>query len=200
MNKAKSIITAGFLPVATMKSLLNSPNTGIRWLVLAIGFGLTACSPHTAPAPGIDREPRHFTGTLTATGTRQTLPFEANRQAAIFKLTGSLLLKGTERPNLGFKVDILGFSDTTSGMIGRSVWTDQKGNQAFSEIQAKEVGPGRRVEGRFIGGTGRYTGVSGEYSFTWHYLTNSQEGEVSGRIDDLQGWARLQPANGGSTP
>jgi len=53
------------------------------------------------------------------------------------------------------------------------------------------VGPGHLVEGRFVGGTGRYAGVSGEYSFTWKYLVDNEEGMVSGRVVGLKGWARL---------
>jgi hypothetical protein len=53
------------------------------------------------------------------------------------------------------------------------------------------VGPGNLVEGRFVGGTGRYAGVSGEYSFTWKYLVDNEEGMVSGRVVGLKGWARL---------
>ena len=35
--------------------------------------------------------------------------------------------------------------------------------------------------GTFLGGTGRYAGVTGEYSFQWQYVVDSDEGSVSGR-------------------
>ena len=153
----------------------------------------TACgrSPVPPPVPVASDEIRPFTGTWIATGTRQTLTLEPGRQAAIFNLTGSLLLSGKERLKLGFKADVIGFSDTSQGMQGRSVWTDDKGEKVFSELRGQSVGPGNLVEGRFVGGTGRYAGVSGEYSFTWKYLVDNEEGMVSGRVVGLKGWARL---------
>lgn len=59
------------------------------------------------------------------------------------------------------------------------------------------------IDGRFIGGTGRFAGVSGEYSFRWQTLIENEDGEASGRVVDLKGWARLgtlntlPPATGG---
>ncbi len=121
-------------------------------------------------------------------------------QAAIFSVSGSLLLAGRERPSLGFRAEIIGFSDSQTGMVGRSVWIDQRGDKAFSELSGESALPGHSIKGRFIGGTGRYAGVTGEYSFTWQRLSESEDG-VSGRVGDLAGWARLAapvaPAQGG---
>jgi hypothetical protein len=162
-------------------------------LALAMSLLLAACErpsePPSAVVPQDDVQP--FTGTWSATGNRQTLQLAAGHRVAIFKVSGSLLLTGKQRPHLGFKADVIGFSDTLSGLQGRSVWTDEHGEQAFSELRGEEVGPGKLVQGRFIGGTGRYQGVSGEYTFTWQYLVDNEDGEVSGRVVGLKGWARL---------
>ena len=95
-----------------------------HWMSLVvIGVLLTAgCDgstpPPTALAPG---EVRHFTGTWSATGNRQTMQLEAGHQAAIFKFSGSLLLTGPQRLTTGFKAEVIGFADSLSGSMGRSV-------------------------------------------------------------------------------
>ena len=43
-------------------------------------------------------------------------------------------------------------------MVGRAVWTDERGDQVFSELKGEWVGTGNRIVGTFIGGTGRYAG------------------------------------------
>jgi hypothetical protein len=130
-------------------------------------------------------------GNWSATGTRQTLVLDAGHWAAIFRLSGSLLLTGEQRPGVGFKSEVIGFSDSRSGIQARSVWTDEHGDKVFSELVGAEAGPGKPIEGRFIGGSGRYAGVTGEYSFEWQHLVDSEDGRVSGRVVGLKGWARL---------
>ena len=107
------------------------------------------------------------------------MPLAAGDQAAIFSVKGSLLLAGRERPTLGFRAEIIGFSDSQTGMVGRSVWVDQRGDKAFSELGGESALPGHSIKGRFTGGTGRYAGVTGEYSFTWQRLSESEDG-ISG--------------------
>ena len=53
------------------------------------------------------------------------------------------------------------------------------------------VATGNHIVGTFLGGTGRYAGVTGEYSFEWEYIVESEDGTVSGRAVDLRGRARL---------
>ena len=134
---------------------------------------------------------RTFEGTWNATGTRRTLRLGANDRAAIFDMTGSLLLSGAQRPAVGFRAQAIGFSDSRTGMQGRSVWTDEGGHVVYSELKGEFVGTGNRIVGTFIGGTGRYTGVTGDYSFQWQYVIEAEDGAVSGRVVDFKGRARL---------
>jgi len=48
--------------------------------------------------------------------------------------------------------------------------------------------------GTFLGGTGRYAEVTGEYSFQWRFIVESEDGAVSGRAVDLKGRTRLGSA------
>jgi hypothetical protein len=164
-----------------------------RWLVLA---ALSIVAGSSQPDGAVPREVasnqwRAFEGSWTAAGTRRTLQLGSDRRAAIFDLTGSLLLSGPERPAVGFRAHAIGFSDTREGMEGRCVWTDERGDKVFSALKGEFVGSGNRTIGTFVGGTGRYTGVTGEYSFQWQYVIESEDGAVSGRAIALKGRARL---------
>ena len=120
---------------------------------------------------------------------------DPDHRAAIFDLTGSLLLTGEQRPAVGFQAQAIGFSDSRDGMLGRCIWTDERGEKVYSELKGEAIGSGHRIVGTFTGGTGRYAGLSGEYAFQWQYVIDSEDGGVSGRAVDLKGRVRLaEPA------
>ncbi len=186
-----------------MNDHLPSPNHAIRSLrrVLCIAVVLlAACGrPVDPPGPAVaSGEVRTFTGNWTMTGNRQLMTLDTGRQAGIFKLTGSLLLTGKQRLTAGFKAEVIGFSDTATGMTARCVWTDERGDKVFSELRGESVVPGTLIEGHFVGGTGRYAGVSGDYTFRWQRLADAGDGDVSGRVVGLEGSARLATLAGGN--
>jgi hypothetical protein len=164
-----------------------------RCVMLAPLLFAFACNQPKAPAPETPSagEWRTFEGTWSASGTRQTLNLELNHRASIFDLTGSLLLKGDQGIGVGFQAKAIGMSDSLEGMQGRCVWTDQRGDQLYSELKGEFVAAGKQIEGTFVGGTGRFAGVTGDYSFQWQYVIESEDGTVSGRSVDLKGRARL---------
>ena len=148
----------------------------------------------SAPTQNVSTGDWHaFEGSWTATGTRRTLQMGPDRRTAIFELTGSLLLTGAERPALGFQARVIGFSDSDTGMVGRCVWTDEHNEMVYSELKGQNVGSGARIIGTFVGGTGRYAGATGEYTFKWQYVVGegAEDGALSGRVVDLKGRARL---------
>jgi hypothetical protein len=164
-----------------------------------------ACGQSGGPVPETLRagEWHAFEGTWTAAGTRRTLRLGPDERAAIFELTGSVLLTGAERPAVGFRAQAIGFSDSRAGMQGRCVWTDERGDRVYSELRGEFVGTGNHIVGTFIGGTGRYAGVTGDYTFQWQYVVDTEDGAVSGRVVDLKGRAQLgqaapAPARGAS--
>jgi hypothetical protein len=172
------------------------------WLVLAALLFTAACGqsggPTTSTPPA--GEWHAFEGTWTAAGTRRTLRLGADHRAAIFELTGSMLLTGPQRPAVGFKAQAIGFSDSRAGMQGRCVWTDERGDMVYSELKGEAVGSGNHIVGTFVGGTGRYAGVTGDYTFQWQYVVDAEDGAVSGRVVDLKGRARLgQAASAGGS-
>jgi hypothetical protein len=161
-----------------------------RWLTFLALLLTAMCRQPDGPAPqgGTAGEWRTFEGTWTAAGTRRTLRLGPNERAAIFELTGSVLLTGAQRPAVGF-------SDSRAGMQGRCVWTDERGEMVYSELKGEFVGTGNHIVGTFVGGTGRYAGVTGDYSFQWQYVIGTEDGAVSGRAVNFKGRARLNKAN-----
>jgi hypothetical protein len=105
-----------------------------------------------------------------------------------------VLLTGAQRPAVGFRAQAIGFSDSRAGMQGRCVWTDERGDMVYSELRGEFVGTGNHIVGTFIGGTGRYAGVTGDYTFQWQYVVDTEDGAVSGRVVDFKGRARLGQA------
>lgn len=166
---------------------------GRRWVAIASLLFAAACnqpkipSPES-PAPG---EWRTFEGTWSASGTRQTIKLEADHRASIFDLTGSLLLIGDQGLGVGFQAQAIGFTDSLTGMQGRCVWTDERGDKVYSDLKGEFVATGNHIVGTFVGGTGRYAGATGEYSFQWEFIVESEDGTVSGRAIDLKGRARI---------
>ena len=193
-----------------LRLMAYAPIARAHWLVLGALLLSSACDQSGNPGTATTRpaqtsatsEWHEFEGTWTASGTRRTLNTGSDQHAAIFELTGSLLLSGARRPAVGFEAQVIGFSDTRSGMQGRCVWTDEHGDTVYSDLKGEFVGSGNQITGTFTGGTGRWTGITGEYTFQWQYVVDADDGAVSGRVVDLKGRARLNgpttaPAPGG---
>ncbi|HOX89564.1 MAG TPA: hypothetical protein PLN55_08120 [Burkholderiaceae bacterium] len=171
----------------------------VRLGALALLIGLAGCQP--APPTAADRalaagDWHRFEANFTAAGQRTELDLGESRHAAILDLRGSMLVSSDEAPARGFGVQVIGFSDTESGFVGRAVWTDERGDKLFSALRGQSVQGGARIEGSFLGGTGRFAGAQGSYEFVWRYVLETEEGKVQGRAQDVRGRLRV----GGSAP
>ncbi len=165
----------------------------LRFGVLAVLSIVAACGPAPPPAqttPAADGW-HEFSGTWTAAGTRRTMSLGGERRAAIVDLRGTLLLAGSGRPGIGFRGDAIGFSDSATGFNGRAVWTDEKGDQIYSELRGEGTATGNSLTGTFLGGTGRYAGATGTYEFGWRYVLEAEDGTVEGRATNLKGRVRF---------
>ena len=131
---------------------------------------------------------RSFEGTGTATGHRQILRMGPDRKVSIANFSGSLMLIGEQRLGQGFRLDLIGSTDSLKGGgTGWAVWTDTRGDQVFSEIRGGPIGTGARLTGTLVGGTGRYFGITGEYQFEWQFVIESEDGDIQGRVTGLRG-------------
>jgi hypothetical protein len=79
-------------------------------------------------------------------------------------------------------------------MSGRAVWTDERGDQAYSELRGEGNATGNQIVGTFIGGTGRYAGATGTYEFSWRFLLEGEDGTVQGQSVGLKGRVRFDVA------
>ena len=161
----------------------------MRSITLGALILITACS-HAVAASEVPGEWHTFTGNWIATGTRSTIPLGADRRATIVDLEGTMLLSGDQRPARGFLGEAVVFNDTGAGAEGRGVWTDSDGSQIFSEFHGTGVAGGKKIEGTFIGGTGRFAGATGSFTFTWQFVIDSADGQIQGQTSDLSGRIR----------
>ena len=101
-----------------------------------------------------------------------------------------MLLTGDARPGVGFRAEAIAFFDDSHGLVGRAVWTDERGDQVFSELKGQKFVSGNRITGTITGGTGRFDGADGEYVFQWQYVIEAEEGTIQGRAIGLKGRIR----------
>ena len=108
-----------------------------------------------------------------------------------------MLLAGPERPGVGFRSEVIALVDSDTGLVGRSVWTDEHGDQVFSELKGEGTAERNHITGTILGGTGRYAGATGSYEFSWQFVIEAEDGSIQGRAVDLKGRVRLgQPQRG----
>jgi hypothetical protein len=169
----------------------------------ALAIAVGACGPVTEPPkpPAASGESREFEGSWNGAGSRHTIPLGAERKASIVELRGTMLLAGQGRPGVGFRSDVVALSDSATGLVGRSVWTDEHGDQVFSELKGEGTAARNRITGTILGGTGRYAGATGSYEFSWEFVIEAEDGSIQGRAVGLKG--RVLPGKpdaGGSRP
>ena len=102
-----------------------------------------------------------------------------------------MLLAGPKRPGVGFRSEVIALVDSEHGLVGRSVWTDERGDQVFSELQGEGTAERNHITGKFLGGTGRYAGATGSYEFSWQWVMEAEDGTIQGRAIDLKGRVRI---------
>ncbi len=170
--------------------------------MIAIVLATAACEPTTKPSPPVAAasEWRPFAGSWNAAGTRHTIPLGADRRGSIIELKGTMLLAGPERPGVGFLSQAIALVDSETGLVGRSVWTDEHRDQVFSELKGEGTAARNRITGTILGGTGRYAGATGSYEFSWESVTEGEDGAIQGRAVDLKGRVRPGQAAAGGLP
>jgi hypothetical protein len=169
-----------------------------RPFLLALALAAAACGPATAPSRPAAGGPLEFEGSWNGLGSRHKISLGEDRIGAVVDLKGSMLLTGAGRPGVGFQSEVIGLTDSATGFQGRSVWTDEHGDQVFSELQGQGTAAKNRITGTILSGTGRYAGATGSYEFSWQWVMEGEDGVVQGRAVDLKGRVQPGPAAGGS--
>ena len=169
-------------------------------ILLGLVFIVAACGPPTqSPRPAATgSELMEFEGSWNGAGRRHTISLGENRLGSIIDLKGTMLLRGPGRPGVGFQSQVIGLTDSATGFQGRSVWTDEHGDQVFSELNGEGTAATNQITGTILSGTGRYAGMTGTYAFSWQWVMEGEDGAVHGRAADLKGRVQPGPAAGGS--
>ena len=173
---------------------------GSRFAAAALAAILAASLlPARAEQPAADGW-RPFKATWTLSGTRQLLPTEGARSAAILHLTGPLAVTSGEGLGRGFLGEVIGFDDGATLIVGRAVLTDERGDRIYCSVKGEPVGTGRKATGTITGGTGRYVGLEGTFEFAWQYVVDAEPGEIGGRIANIEGRTRTASSPGREVP
>ena len=189
----------GFLTCVPTHARKRGGDVQRRQFLLCLAFAAAACGRATeSPRPAASGE-LEFQGSWNAAGSRHTISLGEDRLGSIVDLKGTMLLVGPGRPGVGFQSEVIGLSDSATGFQGRSVWTDEHGDQVFSELRGEGTAASNHVTGTVLSGTGRYAGVTGSYEFSWQWVMEGEDGAVHGRAVDLKGRVQPGPAAKGST-
>jgi len=162
-------------------------------LALALTAGPSAAQGQGAPSPDGWRA---FAGSWDITGQRSTVPVEGGTIAGVVVASGAVVLVEADGLSHGFRGEAVTFDDGQGMSVGRAVWTDEHGDRLFSRLKGEPLETGKRIVGTITGGTGRYAGLEGEYSFTWQFVLLGEPGTIQGRAVRLQGRVREK----GTTP
>ena len=156
---------------------------------LAISVGSLAV-PSRAQTPTL--EWRTFVASWNASGHRHRIPTEDGRTAAIIQLAGAVVLTTASAGlSTAFHGEAVAFDDAAQVSAGRAVWTDSRGHRVFSVLKGEPLAKERRIFGTITGGTGPYSGITGDYQLTWQYVVETDDGALQGRGIDLNGRFRF---------
>ena len=169
----------------------------IRRAALVAGSLALALVSLVTPAVGqgtASPEWRGFEGSWSVSGRRSRVPAEGGTTAGVVELSGAVVLTTSGGLSRGFGGEAIGFDDGQGVSLGRAVWTDDRGDRIYSRLKGEPLETGRRIVGTITGGTGRYAGLEGEYSFTWKYVLSVEDGTIQGRAAGLKGRVRRAEA------
>jgi hypothetical protein len=130
-----------------------------------------------------------FDGRWDVVGKALKIELGESRAVTVVKFEGAVVLEGHQRGLArGFRTECVGMQDQKSGGVGRCVWKDRFDHEIWSEISSDSLGTARRSHGNFVGGTGKFEGIEGEFEFQWVYMIPaSEEGPVQGYTTELSG-------------
>jgi hypothetical protein len=157
----------------------------------AMGVAATLLAPAVAAEGAEDWRP--FSATWALAGTRTTLPTEGARPAALVHASGTLVITKGETLGRGFFGDVIGFDDGAYVLVGRAVFTDERGEKVFATLKAQPLATGRTAAGTFTGGTGRWSGLEGDFTFSWKSVVESEGDEIHAFTVNVEGRARRAP-------
>ena len=172
-----------------MEYIGNQKRDQLRRIAGTVGFIALFLCVNVASAADLQKS-GEFKGHWTAIGTAETLVLDQSRSATILRLQGTIVTESSHGLTRALQTDCIGLNvkEETSTGTGRCVWTDSDGDRMISEVSGALAGTESKVHGRFIGGTGKYEGLTGAYELDWRYLSAIEaEGTIHGYSTSLTG-------------
>ncbi|MBK9062879.1 MAG: hypothetical protein IPL89_06740 [Acidobacteria bacterium] len=158
-----------------------------RRTALLAAVGIAAC---LLARPAAAEEWRSFSATWSLSGERTSIAAEGGRHAAIVHATGSFVITKGDVVGRGFFGELVGFDDGGSLLVGRAVFTDERGERVFATLKAQPLATGRTATGTITGGTGRWTDLEGEFTFSWKSVVESDDDQIHAFTVNVEGRAR----------
>ena len=155
--------------------------------------------------PNLPRRQRGIAGVRGFLERRRQSPetTRSARSAGVRSLTlrgAMLLVQGPDAPVSDFLAQTSSRSLTVTRVsLAEGVWTDEKGEQVFSELKGEGTAAKNRITGTILGGTGRYAGITGSYEFSWQFVIEAEDGSIQGNAAGLKGplpvgWGKVWPS------
>jgi hypothetical protein len=154
--------------------------------LLALVAGHPVVTGALPPAPAATGW-HSFEGTWTAIGRRTPIEIEDGGTAVIVEFSGAVAVTHGSGLSHGFQGRLIGYDDGQDVSVGRVVWTDGHGDRIYSRLRGERLEAGKRLVGTITGGTGRYAGIMGEYTFSWQYMIPGEDGTFEVRAGNLSG-------------
>jgi hypothetical protein len=152
-------------------------------------FGAAGLAAWLLTGAAAAEEWRAFAATWSLAGSRTTLATQA-RPAAVVHASGTLVITKGDVIGRGFFGELIGLDDGGTLLVGRAVLTDAKGEKVFVTLRAQPLGTGRTATGTITGGTGRWTGLEGDFTFSWESVVESDDDEIHAFTVNVEGRAR----------
>ena len=133
-----------------------------------------------------------FTGRWEVVGKAMKIDL-GSRVVSIAKFDGAIVLEGdVQGLSRGFRAECVGMLDDETGSVGRCVWKDRFDDEIWSELGSRSTDAARTSRGTLVGGTGKFEGIEGDFTFNWLYMVPATgDGAVRGYSTDISGGWRL---------
>ncbi len=128
-----------------------------------------------------------FVAYWAVSGKVHIIDFANSDVAAAGSHTGTVTINTSEGPVRAFETDCVAFTDNEKSH-GRCVWTGPLGDLIYVELRGTGLAGFGRTRGTFVGGTGKYDGIEGGFSFEWNYsVSRGQDATFDGYTLEMQG-------------
>jgi len=135
-----------------------------------------------------------FTGSWTATGSKEILPFGEGRDTALFRIAGHVNLHDHIGNDYDYWSTCIGLADTVTGADVRCVWTSLHDDEIYLTLSGKLLTEGIPVTGKIIGGSNALQGITGSIQFQWSSMFSQSDNNttnIGGYAKELSGSYQL---------